>query len=68
MFYQFRCPDCGIEFEVNQPMLSEHKANCLQCGAECQRMYSPIQVMWAGSAFRKDGSYREQNDYAVLKG
>ncbi len=67
MLYQFRCPEHG-EIEVNQPMLSEHKAQCPICGIECQRIFSSLQVIWIGEIFRSDGSRRTQDDYAVLKG
>uniref|UniRef100_A0A6M3K6F2 Putative regulatory protein FmdB zinc ribbon domain-containing protein n=1 Tax=viral metagenome TaxID=1070528 RepID=A0A6M3K6F2_9ZZZZ len=68
MLYQFKCKEHG-EFEVSQPMLSEHKANCPECNLPAQRIYLPHQHMWAGSVFRPNGSYRQHNDYAeVMKG
>jgi putative FmdB family regulatory protein len=67
MLYQFKCREHGT-FEVSQPILSEHKADCPECGKECQRVYSRLQWIWAGEAYRPDGSKREDNDYAILKG
>ncbi len=67
MIYEFGCFDHG-RFEVQQSILEEHKANCPECGEEAQRIFPLLQWVLAGSAFRKDGSYREQNDYACLKG
>lgn len=67
MTYQFRCSGHG-EFEVNQPMLSEHKASCPVCGSKGQRVYSMPTWLWGDSVFRPDGSYRQDEDYAVLKG
>ena len=67
MIYQFRCKEHG-EFEVNQPMLSEHKTDCPECSEPCQRVYSPLKHIWADSVFRPDGSFREDKDYAILKG
>ena len=68
MTYEFLCPSCGYEFEVKQPMLTEHEALCPVCRNPARRVYSPPIWMWADSAFRKDGSYREDKDYAILKG
>jgi putative FmdB family regulatory protein len=67
MTYQFCCEEHGL-FEVKQPILSEHKANCPTCGKQAQRIYSRTEWIWAGSAYRPDGSLREDNDYARLKG
>ena len=67
MRYVFCCEGHGL-FEVNQSMLSEHKANCLTCGAECQRVYLPTIWRWGDKLFREDGSYREDKDYECLKG
>ncbi len=68
MFYEFTCEDCGT-FEVNQSMLSDHKSNCPQCGKEAQRIYAVLEVVWAGEAYRPDGSRREHDDYtSVMKG
>ena len=66
MIYQFKCPSHG-EFEVKQPIYAEHTASCPLCGGEAQRIFPSLEVIWAGSAYRKDGSRREQNDYASLK-
>ncbi len=67
MQYQFNCEKHG-EFEVSQPMMSEHTANCPQCNKPAQRIFSTLQWLWAGSVFRPDGSLRQEEDYACLKG
>lgn len=67
MTYEFRCIRHGL-FEVKQPMASEHKATCWECGAPAQRIFSRLEWVWAGSIYRPDGSLREVNDYASLKG
>ena len=80
MQYQFKCERHGkkpIHFEVSQPMmvvtpesttLAEHKANCPECGEPAQRVFSSLNWWWANSVYRPDGSYRQDEDYAVLKG
>ena len=64
MIYQFKCQEHGV-FEVEQLMLSQHRAKC-QCGAEGQRIYSTLEWIWVGSAYRPDGSLREDKDYASV--
>ncbi len=71
MLYQFKCEKHGkesIHFEVSQPIMAEHEADCPVCGALAQRIFSVLQWIWGGSVYRPDGSLREQNDYAILKG
>jgi len=68
MIYLFECPDCQNRFELEQNMNDEHKATCLECGTECQRIYTSLQWIWTGSAYRPDGSLRQDSDYASLKG
>lgn len=67
MFYQFRCQEHG-EFVIRQSINEEHKASCAVCGSPAQRIYLSFQWMWGNSVFRPDGSYREDKDYAMLKG
>ncbi len=68
MRYDFNCEEHGT-FEVEQPMLSSHEADCPCCGAEGQRLYSPLEVIWGGSLYRPDGSRRQHDDYAsVMRG
>jgi len=69
MQYEFECKECGLIFEVNQPMLSDHKASCPQCGKPSQRIYGTLEWIWKGEAYRPDGSRREDKDYApVMRG
>ena len=67
MIYQFSCSRHGL-FEVKQPIMAEHRANCPECDAEGRRIYPRLTWIWAGSAYRPDGSLRQDNDYAILKG
>ena len=69
MVYEYVCHPCGYGFEENQYMMAEHKAICPKCGERAQRVYSKLAVIWAGAAFRRDGSYRQDKDYApVMRG
>lgn len=48
MLYRFKCQEHG-EFEVHQPLLADHIANCPACGADGERVYSLLQFVWAGA-------------------
>ena len=65
MRYQFKC--CG-EFEINQPIYEDHRANCPKCGKEARRIFSNLQWIWKGEAYRSDGSKRPDSDYAPVMG
>ena len=67
MLYEFKCNEHGL-FEVEQSINEEHKANCPECGKPAQRIFSRHQWIFAGSIFRKDGSLREDKDYAPVMG
>ena len=68
MKYDFKCKEHGW-FEVEQSITEEHEANCPECHKPAQRIFSTLEVIWAGSAYRPDGSLRPDSDYApVMKG
>ena len=66
MIYEFKC--CNQTFEVEQPLMAEHRANCPNCGNEAQRIFGELQWIWAGALYRPDGSKREEKDYAPVMG
>ncbi len=69
MLYEFKCNDCNRIFEIKRPMSeSGDPVKCPVCGVTGQRVFSILQWIWGGSVYRPDGSRREQNDYAILKG
>lgn len=69
MVYEYICPKCEYGFEKNQPMMAEHKASCPRCGNVTIRQYSLFDWRDGDVAFRRDGSYREDKDYApVMRG
>ena len=59
MTYQFKCHNCRIEFEVEQPIHYEHQADCPLCGGPGQRIYTPLNHFWIGQAHNPDGSVQE---------
>ena len=68
MRYEFKCPTCNHSFEVEQPVLSEHIADCPECGKKAQRVFSIFSWIWKGSLYRPDGSKREEKDYESVMG
>jgi putative FmdB family regulatory protein len=51
--YEYRCPECGAEFEKFQKMSDEPVADCPGCGAKSQRKLSG----GAGLLFKGSGFY-----------
>ena len=51
--YEYRCPECGADFEKFQRMSDEPGAECPQCGAAAQRRLSG----GAGLLFKGSGFY-----------
>lgn len=64
MKYLFKCPTHG-QFEVSQPMLSEHVADCPECHMKAQRVYTVMSLTWSARCwdFDNDGL----GDNLVLK-
>jgi putative FmdB family regulatory protein len=56
--YEYRCPECGTDFEKFQKMSDEPGAECPKCGAAAQRQISG----GAGLLFKGSGFYI--TDYA----
>ncbi len=51
--YEYRCPECGNEFEKFQKMSDEPVAECPECGAASERRLSG----GAGLLFKGSGFY-----------
>jgi putative FmdB family regulatory protein len=49
--YDFRCPKCGLEFEVSRPFSrTTEPANCPQDGTEAERVFTmPVSFVRGGS-------------------
>ena len=55
MIYKFKCPEHGI-FEVNQRIMTEHKAYCPICGILGSRVYQSLPFQFGKADYNKDGS------------
>ena len=51
--YEYRCPECGTDFEKFQKMSDEPVAECPSCGAKAERRLSA----GAGLLFKGSGFY-----------
>ncbi len=51
--YEYRCRDCGRDFELFQRMSDEPRAPCPDCGSRAERLISG----GAGLLFKGDGFY-----------
>ena len=49
--YDYRCTDCGHEFEVKQSFSDEPVAGCPLCGVESRRVIHSVPVVFKGSGF-----------------
>ena len=51
--YPFKCPDCGIEFEITKSIHEEVPHPICQCGATMHRIYGATPTIFTGSGFYK---------------
>ena len=49
--YDYRCSDCGHEFEIRQSFSDEPVAACPLCGVESRRVIHSVPVVFKGSGF-----------------
>ena len=49
--YDYRCSDCGHEFEVKQSFSDEPVALCPLCDVESRRVIHSVPVVFKGSGF-----------------
>lgn len=48
-WYDYRCDDCGHEFEANRPIAERDLANCPQCrGRRTTRLIRPVGMVGGG--------------------
>lgn len=49
--YDYRCPACGIQFEVEHPMAEHPTITCPECGKEAQQVFGASGIVFKGSGF-----------------
>jgi putative FmdB family regulatory protein len=51
--YDYRCRDCGHEFEAVQSFSDDALTECPQCGGSLRKVFGNIGVTFKGSGFYK---------------
>ncbi len=49
--YQYRCKECGHEFEARQRMSEDHLTECPVCGGLVRRVVGNVGIVFKGSGF-----------------
>ena len=49
--YDYRCPSCGLTFEVEHPMGERPRIVCPDCGAEAARVFDASGIVLKGTGF-----------------
>ena len=49
--YDYRCPSCGLQFEVEHPMAERPEITCPDCGAPAQQVFGASSIVFKGSGF-----------------
>lgn len=49
--YDYRCPACDTQFEVEHPMSEHPRVMCPVCGTEAQQVFGASSIVFKGSGF-----------------
>ena len=49
--YDYRCTECGTQFEVEHPMTERPEVSCPSCGAPASQVFAPSGIAFKGSGF-----------------
>lgn len=49
--YDYRCPSCGNQFEVEHPMSEHPEVTCPACGTVAQQVFGASSIVFKGSGF-----------------
>ena len=49
--YDYRCPACGTEFEVEHPMSEHPVISCPECGTVSNQVFGTSGIVFKGSGF-----------------
>lgn len=54
--YDYRCRDCGHEFEIQQSLSEDTLTVCPECNGDLRKVFSPVGIAFKGSGFYKNDS------------
>ena len=52
--YDYRCADCGHEFEAQQSFADDPLTECPECGGAVKKRFSAVGISFKGSGFYKN--------------
>lgn len=54
--YEYRCRDCGHQFEIQQLLSDDALTECPACSGDLRKVFSPVGIAFKGSGFYKTDS------------
>ena len=54
--YEYRCRNCGHQFEIQQSFSDDPLTECPECDGELRKVFSPVGISFKGSGFYKTDS------------
>lgn len=54
--YDYRCRDCGHQFEIHQSFTDDPLTECPECSGDLRKVFSPVGITFKGSGFYKTDS------------
>ena len=54
--YDYRCTDCGHEFEAQQAFTDDPLTECPSCGGAVKKRFNSVGISFKGSGFYKNDS------------
>ena len=59
--YQYRCTDCGHEFEEFQSFTDDALTVCPTCGGRLRKVFNAVGVVFKGSGFYRNDSRKTES-------
>ena len=54
--YDYRCKDCGHEFEIHQSFSEDALTVCPNCQGDLRKVFNPVGISFKGTGFYKNDS------------
>jgi len=62
--YEYRCDDCGYDFETVQGFNDEPLTVCPKCGSPVRKVFSSVGIVFKGSGFYSTDSHHSSHSAA----
>ena len=63
--YDYRCKDCGNDFEVVQSFTDDALTTCERCGGALRKVFGSVGIAFKGSGFYKNDSRGKSSSTAA---